>query len=108
MSLRGNPPWKPLCDNIRRRRGMRKFVLTLIALSLGFAGSGATAQGPAANANNKTGLYLQTRSKLDQLVQSVLPSPGEQLWMQVRWRKDINQACAEAKAQSKPILVWLS
>ena len=83
-------------------------AIALIVLTLGWPGCGAGAQNQAAQAQSKTSLYFQTRTRLDQLVQSVLPSAGEQPWMQVRWRKDINQACVEAKAQGKPILVWLS
>lgn len=45
---------------------------------------------------------------LDANVRAVMPHPGEARWLEVPWRKDVNQARLEAIQTGKPILLWVS
>jgi hypothetical protein len=46
-------------------------------------------------------------ASIEQKVQSVLPRPEEERWLQIPWRTSLMQARAESQAAGKPIFLWV-
>jgi hypothetical protein len=46
-------------------------------------------------------------SALEQKVNSVLPAPEEERWLQIPWRTDLMQARADAQRAGKPLFMWI-
>jgi hypothetical protein len=48
-----------------------------------------------------------TGTDLDRRMAAVLPTPGEEAWLQIPWRLDLNQARADAQRSGKPLFLWI-
>ena len=66
------------------------------------------ASSPVLSQAPKGGLYEKERPRLDALVQSLVPQPEKEKYLQIHWVLDLNKARQEAQQTGKPILMWLS
>jgi hypothetical protein len=46
-------------------------------------------------------------SDLESKVASVLPTAGENRWLEVPWRTDLASALKDAERQHKPVYMWV-
>lgn len=44
---------------------------------------------------------------IDEKVRALLPRPEEEMWLRVRWRRDLLAAREEAERVSKPLFLWV-
>lgn len=52
-------------------------------------------------------LLFAPDAELDKKIESVLPSAGEELWMQIPWRANLHLARREAQEKGKPLFFWI-
>jgi len=44
---------------------------------------------------------------LDGKISPLLPTPGEERWLQIPWRTDFAAARSEANREGKPLFLWM-
>lgn len=44
---------------------------------------------------------------LDQKIQTVLPTPDEEKWLQIPWQTNMMRARAESQRSGKPMFLWI-
>nr|WP_309695613.1 hypothetical protein [Armatimonas sp.] len=50
---------------------------------------------------------MMTLDTLDRKMKVVLPTPEEELWLQIPWRTNIMAARLEAQRTGKPLYLWI-
>ena len=80
-----------------RSAGPRYSLLGLLAL---FLVSGGCAAGAPSSFSLTADNYASVREQ-------VLPKQSELAWMQIPWRPSFHEGVAEARAQGKPVLLWV-
>jgi hypothetical protein len=83
----------------------RPTFLTLVALSLCAVGRGADAPAPLPRATPDLGrLPAKAKAQYD----FVMPRADERRWEQISWLLDLSEGVRQARAEKRPLLIWVS
>lgn len=48
-----------------------------------------------------------TVAALDEKIAAVMPKPGEERWLTIPWRLELNKARAESQKLKRPMFLWI-